>query len=76
MKKVNFSCSSDPPHEDQEDITVDKSVQSSVTIGSVETETYRMVCVCSAIWEPNKDFYLQISSIAVFADRKEREGDN
>lgn len=68
MKEVNFSCSSEIPHHDQEDITDGSSVQSSVTIDISNTTNLSMVCVCSAIWEPSEDLYRKISSVTVFVN--------
>ncbi|PVD27701.1 hypothetical protein C0Q70_12872 [Pomacea canaliculata] len=66
VKEVNFSCSSDPPHEDQQDTTKGSLVESSLTIGAVDSSNYSMQCVCGATWEADEDLYSQTSSITVF----------
>ncbi|XP_025103038.1 uncharacterized protein LOC112569462 isoform X2 [Pomacea canaliculata] len=68
VKKVNFSCFSDPPHEDQQDTFHGSFVQSSVTIGAVDAGNYSMVCVCGALWDPSEELYTQTSNITVFVD--------
>lgn len=75
MKEVNFSCSSEIPHQDQEDITDPSSVQSSVTIDIKDRINLSMVCVCSAIWEPSEDLYRRISSVTVFVNNEVQGND-
>lgn len=75
VKKVNFSCSSDPPLEDQQDTIEGSSMLSNVTIKAKDTEGYSMVCVCSAIWEPREDFYTKTSNITVFVSTED-QGNN
>ncbi|XP_070203644.1 uncharacterized protein [Littorina saxatilis] len=65
VTSVHFYCTN-PPLSDQEDVTEDTSVSSSVVVDTAKATNASMHCHCSAVWDPEPDLYAATYSDMTF----------